>query len=86
MNKTIILSKNHLKIKVEIKHGIISNIERYPSIHFPYVINQPYNRNIETWADINGWLIDGKPVRDERIFGIRKKDIPVGHPLHYIRR
>lgn len=82
----VFTSKNNSYIKITVKldpSGRIEEIEKSGrSIRFPFSIGQLMTRNIETWACNNNMLIDGQdPCPEEKVFGIRKKDIPHGHPL-----
>jgi len=64
--------------------GRITRIEKPNHVHvnFPFKVGQLLNRNIETWACNNHFYIDGKDTcPEEKIFGIRKSDIPKGHEL-----
>jgi hypothetical protein len=65
--------------------GKITRIENSRSVRFPYRVGEYFNRGIETWACNNGFLIDGKDTcPEEKVFGIRKKDIPQGHELRHL--
>lgn len=67
------------------KHGKIVDIKKIPTIRFPYRVGENFGRSIEIWACNNNFIIDGKNMcPEEKIFGVRKKDIPSGHPLRYI--
>ena len=62
--------------------GFIEDIINDRSIRFPYNKGQRLNRNIEVWACNNNFFMDGKDTcPEEKIFGIRKSDIPQGHEL-----
>lgn len=74
-----------LVITFDVIGGRIQNIVKLDSIRFPYQEGQPYNRGIETWCCNNNYYMDGKDTCPEKkVFGIRKKDIPQGHPLRTI--
>ena len=66
--------------------GRIVAVDNSAGIRFPFSVNQPYNRTVEAWAENNGFLLDGVDLSKEnrRIFGIRVKDIPQGHPLRFV--
>jgi hypothetical protein len=69
-------------ITVTLKGGRIESIDNKAMVRFPFSVGQSYNRNIETWACNHGFTInDEDPCPEEKIFGIRKKDIPKGHEL-----
>lgn len=76
-------NRSSVQIKVLVRGGRIEAIENPHNMRFPYNIGQPWQRNIEIWACNNGWLVDGESTcpEDDKIFGIRKKDIPKGHQL-----
>jgi hypothetical protein len=64
--------------------GRITRIEKPNHVHvnFPFKVGQILNRNIETWACNNHFYINGKDTcPEEKVFGIRKSDIPQGHEL-----
>ena len=42
--------------------GKILEIENKNQQHFPFEVGQLLQRNVETWAANQGWLIDGKDV------------------------
>ncbi len=60
--------------------GHITDVENPQGVRFPFVVGQLLQRNAETWACVNGYLIDGKdPCGEKKLFGVRVKDIPEGH-------
>jgi hypothetical protein len=62
--------------------GRISRIENPQSIRFPYQVGEIFNRSIEVWACNNNFYINGEDTcPEEKVFGIKKKDIPQGHEL-----
>ena len=62
--------------------GRIIEIENETGIRFPFSVGQILNRNAEVWASNNNFLMDGKDMSpEEKVFGIRTKDIPQGHEL-----
>jgi hypothetical protein len=74
-----------LKITFDVIGGRMQNIVNPNNVRFPYNEGQPYNRGVETWCCNNNYLMDGKDTcPEEKVFGIRKKDITQGHPLRYI--
>jgi hypothetical protein len=81
----ILTSRQNRDIKISLIGGRIDQIKNESGVNFPFKIGQSYNRSIETWACNNGFKIDGKdPCPEEKIFGIRKKDIPHGHELRML--
>ena len=75
-------SLNTRRYNMNVLGGKIASIENNSGVRFPYSIGQHWNRSIETWACTNKFKIDGEdPCPEEKIFGIRKKDIPMGHEL-----
>jgi len=78
----VLTSRQGRDILVKVLDGKIASVENNSGIRFPYNIGQHWNRSIETWACTNKFKIDGEdPCPEEKIFGIRKKDIPMGHEL-----
>ena len=61
----------------------IISIENESNYTFPFKVGDVINRGLETWARNNNFLIDGRD-KEEKIFGIRKKDIPMGHDLRML--
>jgi hypothetical protein len=87
IRKVELVSKRNssLSITFDVIDSRIQNIINNANIRFPYVEGRPFNRDIETWCCNNNFLLDGKDTcPEEKIFGIRKKDIPQGHPLRTI--
>lgn len=83
--KMILTSRQNREILISIRGGRYESIENNSGVRFPYHVGEMYNRSLETWACNNGFKIDGKsPCPEEKIFGIRKKDIPMGHELRRI--
>lgn len=81
----VLTSRQGRDILAKVIGGRITSIENNSGVRFPYSIGQHWNRNIETWACNNGFKIDGEdPCPEEKIFGIRKKDIPMGHELRML--
>ena len=82
--KTLIFghTRSGRNITVTLKGGRIESIDNKAMMRFPFSVGQNYNRSMETWACNNGFKInDEDPCPEEKIFGIRKKDIPQGHEL-----
>lgn len=78
-------SRQNRNISITLIGGRIDTIKNESGVNFPFEIGQIYNRSIEVWACNNGFKIDGKdPCPEEKIFGIRKKDIPKGHELRML--
>lgn len=78
-------SRQGRDIKVMVEAGRIIHIDNQSGVRFPWVIGQSWNRSIETWACNNGFKINGNdPCPEEKVFGIRAKDIPKGHELRLL--
>lgn len=86
--KKVFTMKNNPSISIHVfldPMGRILEIENKNNQRFPFEVGQILQRNVETWADNHGWLIDGKDVGpEEKVMGIRTKDIPQGYPLRYV--
>jgi hypothetical protein len=81
----VLTSRQNRKIIIFVRGGRYERIENESGVRFPYRVGEPYNKSLETWACNNGFKIDGKdPCPEEKIFGIRKKDIPQGHELRIL--
>lgn len=83
------------EIKVELQGSQIKNIDNPINFRFPFPIGSNWNRSIETWCCNNRFnkietLANGRviheldPCPEEKIFGIRTKDIPKGHELRLL--
>lgn len=83
------------EIKLELQGGQINNIDNTTDFRFPFLVGSNWSRSIETWCCNNGFdkietLFNGRvideldPCPEEKIFGIRKKDIPKGHELRLL--
>jgi len=87
-SKVILTKKVNPAVKIIIKKypdGRIVDIKVPNGIRFPFSVGQISNRNIETWACVNGYLIDGiNPCGEEKVFGIKVSDIPKGHELRML--
>jgi hypothetical protein len=65
--------------------GFIDDIINDRGVRFPFSKGQRFQRNIESWACNNDYLMNGEDTcPEEKIFGIRVSDIPQGHELRYI--
>ena len=67
--------------------GRITRIEKPNHVHvnFPFKVGEMLNRNIETWACNNHFYINGEDTcPEEKVFGIKKSDIPKGHELRHL--
>jgi hypothetical protein len=83
------------EINVELQGSQIKEVVNGTNIRFPFSVGSNWNRSIETWAcnnrfkSIETW-INGRlqnsldPCPEEKIFGMRKKDIPKGHELRIL--
>jgi hypothetical protein len=81
----ILTSRQNRDIIITLIGGRIDTIKNESGVNFPFEVGQSYNRSIEVWACNNGFKMDGKdPCPEEKIFGIRKKDIPKGHELRML--
>lgn len=70
------------KVTILIQSGRIKEIKNEGVVGFPFREGQMLQRNIYDWACNHHFTIDGEdPCPEEKIYGIRKKDIPMGHPL-----
>jgi hypothetical protein len=84
------VSKRNINLAFNVyktRDGRITRIDmpRGVVVRFPFVVGQVLNRSVETWACNNGFYINGKDTcPEERIFGIRKSDVPQGHELRYL--
>lgn len=75
----------NLIITFDVIGGKIQNIVKSNGVRFPYDEGEIYNRGIETWCCNNNYTLNGKDTCPEpKIFGIKTKDIPQGHPLRHI--
>lgn len=67
------------------RDGRIVSIDNESGIRFPFQVGQLMQRNIETWACNNNFLMDGKDTCPEKkIFGVKTKDVPQGHEWRHI--
>jgi hypothetical protein len=75
----------NIVIKLVKSMNRIISIENKTNFRFPYRVGQLLDRGLETWASNNNFLIDGKDYSpEEKIMGIRKRDIPMGHELRML--
>ncbi len=65
--------------------GKIVEIENSFNINFPFKVGQVLNMNHEVWACNNNYLVNDRDTcPEEKIFGMRKSDIPQGHELRML--
>lgn len=76
----------NLVVKIIVKNLRIDSIDKSSmSIRFPFRIGQMFNRTMENWACSNNYLMNDKDVcGDKKVFGIKTKDIPMGHEFRKI--
>lgn len=85
--RTIALTSRYNRtITLLIEGGVIKSIENLSGIYFPFTANRPYNQSIKAWAENNNFLFDGEDLekKHRKVFGIRIKDVPQGHPLRFM--
>jgi hypothetical protein len=85
--KTLVFgsTRNGKTITVTLTGGRIETIDNQAMIRFPFSVGQQYTRSIESWCCNNGFKMDGKSCcPEEKVFGMRKKDIPMGHELRML--
>ena len=97
MNQRTMILRHKMagEITVELQGSQIKSVVNSTGIRFPFSESAVWNRSIETWAcnnrfgAIETWM-NGRlhktldPCPEEKIFGIRKKDIPMGHELRMV--
>ena len=80
--------KNNPRLVITVKaypSMSIAEIENPFNVRFPYFVGQVLNMGHRTWACNNGYLVnDEDPCPEKKIFGMRAKDIPQGHPLRHL--
>jgi hypothetical protein len=80
--------KNNPRLVITVKaypSMSIAEIDNPQNVRFPYVVGQVLNMGHRTWACNNGYLVnDEDPCPEKKIFGMRAKDIPQGHPLRHL--
>jgi len=80
--EVVLTSRQNRAITFTVLGGRIKDLVNDSGVRFPYSVGQHYTRSIETWCCNNGFKMDGKSCcPEEKIFGIRKSDIPKGHEL-----
>ena len=79
------------KIIFRVKDGRIESIENENRYPFPYFQGQPFQKPfIGMWACKNGFYLNredtckSKQDDNDKIFGVRKKDVPRGHEWRQI--
>jgi hypothetical protein len=83
------------EIIVNLQGSQIIEVVNNTNIRFPFLAGSFWNRSIESWSCVNNFKtietwINGRlqnsldPCPEEKIFGIRKKDIPQGHELRLL--
>jgi hypothetical protein len=78
----VLTSRQGRSITVKTKHGKIEEIENLANIRFPFFTGQLVTVFMKSWACTNGFKWNGENAcPEEKVFGIRKKDIPQGHEL-----
>jgi len=81
----ILTSRQGRTIRVKAVHGKIEEIDNESGLRFPFVTGQPITVFMKSWACTNGFKWNGQNAcPEEKVFGIRKKDIPMGHELRMI--
>lgn len=72
-------------IVVNLQGSVIKEVKKLKSVRFPFPIGSHWHMGISTWACNNNFTLDGQsPCPEEKIFGIKKGDIPKGHELRYL--
>ncbi len=75
----------NIVIKLVKSMNRIVSIENKTNFRFPFKVGQLLNRGLETWASNNNFLIDNKDYSpEEKVMGISKRDIPMGHELRML--
>jgi hypothetical protein len=86
--EVVFVGKRNPSLKISVfktPDGRITKIDNKSHIRFPFNVGQVLNRNVETWACNNNFTMDGKDTcPEEKIFGIRKSDVPQGHEWRHI--
>lgn len=68
------------EIAVKVQGGRIVEVENESGVKFPFDVGSMWNRSIEVWACNNNFYLDGKDTcPEEKVFGVRKSDVPQGH-------
>lgn len=88
--EVILTSNRGRDIKLTIRHGKLEQIMNSADVYFPFVEGQPFQIPfLKGWACRNGFKWNGKSAcepAEKKIFGIKAKDIPKGHPLRQVYR
>lgn len=72
--------RNGREILVKVQGGRIVEVENEAGVRFPFPVGSMWNRTIEVWACNNDFFLDGEDTCPEKkIFGVRTKDVPMGH-------
>ena len=80
--EVVLSSRQNRAITFTVLGGRIKDLINDSGVMFPYSVGQQYTRSIETWCCNNGFKMDGKSCcPEEKVFGMRKKDIPMGHEI-----
>ena len=73
------------KIVLTIRHGKIESILNKTRLDFPFVVGHPVQLPfIKAWANRTGFKIEGESTPDKKVFGIKTRDIPMGHELRRV--
>jgi hypothetical protein len=83
----ILTSRRGRTIELIIRHGKIDSVNNNSDVYFPFVESQPFQIPfLKSWACHNGFKWNGedscKPT-EKKIFGIKTKDVPIGHSLRH---
>jgi predicted nucleotidyltransferase len=89
MKTTIFKGKRNPNLVITVTmtpDGRITEINnKAQGIRFPFSVGQILNRNHEVWACNNHFFVNSKDTcPEEKIFGIKKSDIPQGHELRML--
>ncbi|MCX5884321.1 MAG: hypothetical protein NT096_00150 [Proteobacteria bacterium] len=86
MRTIVLTSRQHRTITAVIEGGVFTRIDNQSGCFFPWVIGQPFHRDVETWAEKNNFLFDGEDLskKNRKVLGIRVEDVPQGHPLRFM--
>jgi hypothetical protein len=86
----IIKHRNFGEINVRLQGSRIEEVTNQSNVNFPFAVGASWNRSIESWAcnnnfiKIETWMNNRMvkqedPCPEEKIFGVRTKDVPQGH-------
>ena len=85
MKEHILTSRRNQNITVKLQGSVIKEIDNQTGIRFPFAVGSNWNMSISTWACNNNFKLNGQdPCPEEKIFGIKKSQIPMGHELRSI--